>query len=620
MGGGTTIIEALKLGCNVIGLDINPVAWFVSKKEAEPMDVGEINDAYEKLSKNIAPRIKKYYFTSCPNGHEAEVMYAFWIKKVKCSNCHSEIRLFPDYVLSVNRNRSTIICPACGEVFNDQLRSDEAAECPSCGNRFEPSKGVSERGTYVCPNCGKKESRLEATKRIGHRLDEDLFALEGYCKECGRFYKKADARDVLLFENAKSEFYRNQKNLLYPRQKIPVEGRCDPRPVNYGYKYFFDMFNERQLLCLSHLLSGIKNLNDITETTREFLLVAFSDCLAANNMFCIYETNWRKIGTAFGLRAFHPLERIAENNVWGTRFGRGTFTKCLQKLIKAKVSSGSVSDKTHTVQKAASKFIDILGEVSLISKFSECKGGRKAILKCQDSRSMSFIPSNSVDAVITDPPYFDNVMYSELADFFYVWLRLVLIEKYSWFKQQYSSRKEELVLKRDRRKRDTFSFVSNLQMIFAEANRILKDNGRLVFTFHHNEPWAWKNLAHSIINAGFNSIVAAHVVRSEGTTGFPTTKKNVKYDVCFVCKKSVGETSNGKEPVDLLLQHSLDCAKRIVTTGENISTAELYTIAYGQATKLWVSTARFYEKKLDNLYDSIPVIVNQIQKKLGLLK
>ena len=85
-------------------------------------------------------------------------------------------------------------------------------------------------------------------------------------------------------------------------------------------------------------------MKSISDRTREFLLVAFSDSLSANNMFCIYETKWRKLGLASGLRGFHPFERVAENNVWGTEFGRGTFTRCFQKLIRAKRSSGSITD------------------------------------------------------------------------------------------------------------------------------------------------------------------------------------------------------------------------------------------------------------------------------------
>lgn len=618
MGGGTTIIEALKLGCNVIGSDINPVAWFVTKKEAELLDLDEMNIAYEKLCREIRSDIAQYYLTRCPNGHVSEVMYAFWIKKVSCSSCKKEIRLFPNYLLSVRGDQNTVICPACNEVFDKLSKVD--AKCPSCGTQFNPTKGVSRRGKYTCPYCGKEERRLDAIRRMGNRLHEDLFAIEGFCEECGRFYKKADVADILLFEKAKKRFYKEQKKLLYPRQVIPIEGRNDPRPVNYGYRHFFDMFNERQLLCLSKLLDKIKTMDGITDETREFLLLAFSDCLAANNMFCIYETNWQKLGLAFGIRAFHPFERSAENNVWGTKFGRGTFKKCLQKLIRAKVSFASVLNyERQMTTKSGRKSTDNLSRVVLVSNFDDCKGGKRAILKCQDSRKLSFIPSNSVDAVITDPPYFDKIMYSELADFFYVWLRLVLAENYQWFKPEYSSRKEEISMKKNNGGNDLPAFARGLGEIFTEANRILKRGGKLVFTFHHNHQWAWRNIAYSIVNSGFNYVPAAYVVRSEGTTGFPTTRKNTRYDVCFVCKKSMPpEVCEDEDTKKALVRCSLNWAKRTIASSLDVSDADLYTIVYGQATKLWVSEARFRGIKLDTIYDFVPSVVQEIQKRLSL--
>lgn len=68
-----------------------------------------------------------------------------------------------------------------------------------------------------------------------------------------------------------------------------------------------------------------------------------------------------------------------------------------------------------------------------------------ALLYCNTSENLSFIPDHSVDSVITDPPYFDNIQYSELADFFYVWLRLGLKDSYPWFNPELISRTNEIV-------------------------------------------------------------------------------------------------------------------------------------------------------------------------------
>ena len=252
MGGGTTIVEALRLGCKVIGVDLNPVAWFVTKKEIEPVDLDALDAAFKRLERTVAPKILRYYKTTCPLGHDADVMYVFWVKKVKCVGCGREVRLFPSYRLATKKGVHTVFCPGCYHIFQvDDL--NEEAECPECSHRFVPSKGVTERGKYTCPHCGQKEPILDAVRRGEGPPEAEMFAIEYYCPTCEREskawsgpaednpyhyrgYKPADEYDHALFAEAKAEFERRKDELLFPRQPIPTEGRSDPRPVNYGYK------------------------------------------------------------------------------------------------------------------------------------------------------------------------------------------------------------------------------------------------------------------------------------------------------------------------------------------------------------------------------------------------
>ena len=345
MGGGTTIVESLRLGCKVIGRDINPVAWFITKKEIESIELDKLDVAFAKLQESAGQFIKNYYRTKCPSGHDAEIMYAFWIKHVQCPKCDQLVRIFPSYIISNKKDTSTIYCPQCTCIFettnkNGKYRITKKAltslvECPNCHGTFAPDTGVAGRGKYTCPTCGNNEKFIEAVNRMKSHFEATLFALEVYCPQCGRVYKSADEDDIQLFEKAKNEFEARKPELLFPRREIPTEGRSDPRPVNHGYTHFHLMFNERQLLCLSTLLSEILKIED--ENVREFMLLAFSDCLDTNNIFCKYETNYQKISLLFGLNAYHPIERYAENNVWGTKFGRGSFTKCFEKMRRGKV-------------------------------------------------------------------------------------------------------------------------------------------------------------------------------------------------------------------------------------------------------------------------------------------
>ena len=99
-------------------------------------------------------------------------------------------------------------------------------------------------------------------------------------------------------------------------------------------------------------------------------------------------------------------------------------------------------------------------------------------LKCGDS-SRTQLPNKTVDLVITDPPFFDNVHYSELADFFYAWQKLI---PKGFIQSQLTTRNIAEV-----QDCDPLNFSSKLKSVFLECNRILKDDGLLLFTYHHSK-------------------------------------------------------------------------------------------------------------------------------------
>jgi adenine-specific DNA methylase len=388
-----------------------------------------------------------------------------------------------------------------------------------------------------------------------------------------------DSGDLRRLEQARAEFKRSRDHLLFPRQAIPTEGRSDPRPVNHGYTHFWQMFNERQLLCLSILLEHILKIPD--PNVRELMLTAFSDCLDANNMFCKYEIEWHKISLFFGLHAFHPIERPTENNVWGTAFGRGTFVKCFEKVRRAKAYCQHPYERLFNQrgQRYSKRTGNERIQGNLVNDFDELMSdGRTALLRCQSSEDLSFIPDKSVDAVITDPPYFDNVQYSELADFFYVWLRLVLKDTYPWFEPELSSRSCE-ILKNDKLGKTTDFFNEGLLRVFKECHRVLKDDGLMVFTFHHNKKWAWQSIAQVLLDSGFY-VSASPIVRSEGKSGFHSKEGNIRYDPILVCRKqpSTWDETEWESLKGRILRDSVVWTRRTLDSGMAVNEVDVFTI------------------------------------------
>jgi putative DNA methylase len=571
MGGGTSIVETLRLGGKAVGIDVNPVAWFVTKKEIDPFDSEAIDNAFKSLEKTVGKEIQSFYKTKCLNGHDADIMYSLWHKEVECKKCHKSIAILQHYVISEKKEELSVVCPACGTIFKTPVKVDDGVICPKCSHSFKPRLGTANKGKITCPHCGQEDTILEAVKRKKEPLDTKLFCIEYYCEDCGRHYKKPEDDDLLRYKQAEARFGELKEKLQYPKQIIPYSS-YDVRPQNHGYQFFYQLFNARQLLCLALLLEKIQSIPD--RNTREFMLLAFSSCLETNNVLCKYETKWHKTSSMFGIPAYHPVERTAENNVWGTKFGRGTFTRCYLKMVKGKTANTKSSGK-QACPSSPSNLENDSWLTETASTWSDLKNTEKnALLVCQNSNSLTFVPNSSVDLVITDPPYFDALNYSRLADFFYVWLRLALMKDYEHFKLETSARAQEVVMNgfTDQTLED---LVESLTKIFSECNRVLKPERPMVFTFHHTQNWAWRGLLKTL-NASKFSIVESHFVRSEGRTGF--RKGHISYDVCFVCKKKAETQIDNKRKAVAM---SKKWITRLVNAGNGLNDSDVHCIVMG---------------------------------------
>ena len=141
------------------------------------------------------------------------------------------------------------------------------------------------------------------------------------------------------------------------------------------------------------------------------------------------------------------------------------------------------------------------------------------------------MPDGAVDVVITDPPFFDNVHYSQLADFFYVWQRHVLGR--NGHREACTTRSEDEV-----QNADAATFTERLLAVFAEAYRVLKDDGILAFTYHHSRPEGWNAVLKALMASGFG-ITAAHPIKSEMSVAMPKhqAREPIDLDIIIVCRK-----------------------------------------------------------------------------------
>jgi adenine-specific DNA methylase len=541
MGGGTSLVEGSRFGVESVGYDLNPVAWFVSKKQLEggQTDPEKLEESFNRLKDTVAGEIKQYYKTPCPNtedDHRADVMYNFWVKELDCPSCNATVPLFRDYRIGSGRydekDKYNVLCPNCESI---QLVDDwqEESNCGECGSTFDPSTGNAKQGDLNCPSCGQKYPIIDAIQEQ-NGFETRLYALEySHCESSGetkstyKGYKPAGEYDQDLYQTAKSEWENNEDLREYvPNHPIPLGIKTDSSQfegnisgghslLRQGYSEWTDMFNHRQLLSLAKLLREIDRVDNSSH--KEYLLLAVSGALRYNSMMVSYNTSYNKIGDMFRSNSFNPPLYPIENNVWGAEDGSGTF-EAMWDLVKSGVEYANHPTERYIVD----------GETEKTEPFNTPIGENSSVY-CGDARE---IEDSEFDAVITDPPYYDNVIYSELSDYFYVWLRTVLKNDYSEFESKNTPRKESIVANPATQK-GADEFETEMREAFSNIYDVLKEDGSLVFTYHHSDSESWGELLAALCDEGF-----------EVTATYPITAdinklvkgESVSFDIIIVAR------------------------------------------------------------------------------------
>lgn len=574
MGGGTTLFESLRLNAKVIGNDLQPLSKFVSTALIKSMDVAKVKNVQKQLEKSVAPKIKRFYQTTCPCCNStADIMYTFHVKKTSThSDCH-EHKLFTSFVLALKGNEFTLVCPECGDVFKHNFKENGSATC-KCGYTIEnPNDGYVTRGVFKCPKCDEEKTISEYTALEGYPFTTEQIAIEYYCPSCkSHDYKRVENEDRLLYQEACKKFEEIKETLPIPNQEIP-EGYNTNQIRNHGYKYFSDLFNKRQLLCLGLLLDEINKIDD--KDSQFWLQLAFSGMLEMNNMFCRYQANAHKICNIFFNHAYVPIAMPVENNVWGAKLGTGSFIKTIDKIVRGKKFCSEVYD-ISTITKN--------GKIEVEKKYSsetvlttpintwEQLDTEHPLLHCGDSSSLDFIPDNSVNIVLTDPPFGANVMYSELIDFFHSWNYHSSLATDLGFTTPLSPKLEEIVVNPVHGKKQE-DYESGLVRVFSECCKKLKDNGLLIFSFHDRSIDSWLSILNSIDKSGF-VLAKSYPLHSETRTGAHTSNKNsIALDIMLICKKKLSTNYIALDDTtqNLLIKSAYTKTEEIIQRLQNIN-------------------------------------------------
>jgi len=556
MGGGITLVNTLRLGGKAIGVDVNPVAWFITKNE---LQIPKLQDEYiidydslckvlyselRKIENAVGNDIKNAYKTNIYDetekcSREVDIMYILWVKKVICPSCGETIRLFPKMsITKIIRNdfENYNICPNCGELVRG---NDFELICSKCKIKFNVNDGNYKSRRFKCNNCNKTFNVLKDVMRKNDKiLDMEMYSIEYYDEKLDKKgFKKPDQSDIENFINIKNEYALNRDKLIdfIPLDDIP-KGFNTRQIINHNYDFWSKMFNERQLFFLSKLIKEIYKIEH--PVVRELFLCVFSNTINANNMFAIYNSQYAKIEPLFGDHHLAPVMTPVENNIWGAKLGRGSFLKNFNIMLQSKKYNYEPFERGYINKKS---FKILLKEEKFYGKFTEDFEKLKnkdfnTLIKCQGAEDLAFIPDESIDAVVTDPPYYSAINYGELGEFFYTWQRLALKESYNFYKPNHIVSSNEVTVNTVKGI-STEEFQRRLTACFYELHRVLKPEAPLILTYNNSSIEGWSVLFDSLTNSGF-IISNAYPIYMEYKAGLIDNRRGkMNYDLVIVANK-----------------------------------------------------------------------------------
>jgi putative DNA methylase len=579
MGSGTTIGEAHKLGFTALGRDINPVAVESVRTALGPMDPRCLRAAFDELLQGVGKDILALYRSSDSQGRPCDVLYFFWAMQVPCPECRKLVDLFPSWVIARNaypsrRPEVQILCPKCGDIFPG-LHGQEEVTCRSCETRFNPERGPAQGARAVCPHCRDSFTILSAIARTGVRPDFRLYGKLVLTRGETKEYLPATTADHAAYQecSARLKEETGRGEILLPALALEP-GYNTRQAMSYGFTAWGDFFNDRQLLALGWLQRAIGRIADAP--AQSSLLTLFSGVLEFNNMFASYKGEGTgAVRHMFSHHILKPERTPIEANIWGTPKSSGSFSSLFRSRVLRAVEYRLTPTEVNGTGTAKGRVCSppFSGRVEERWPGDGRLAERAIYLSCGDSAATG-LPAGSIDRVVTDPPFFDNVHYSELADFFHAWQQLTpQVRPGDGRTTRNPSEVQDT---------DADRFAAKLQNVFRECHRILKDDGLLVFSYHHSRDEGWKALAEAVLGSGF-VVVNTHPVKAEMSVATPKSqaREPIQLDIVIVCRKQ-GVTPWRRPSIDQAALSARAKLDRLLSAGFELSRNDRKIVLLGQ--------------------------------------
>ena len=655
-GGGSIPFEAGRLGFRAHANDLNPVAALLLRATCQwPQQYGrQLLNAYREVSRRfqnaVTESLKDFYpeevqpswMAEWNERYEREIkisrivpahryVWAYlWAGTIDCPSCSMKIPLSPNWMLVHPEGTGLRLLP-----------DETIGKCEFLivDTEDEQSLGTVDDAIPTCPACGATaDSDCISQAAQAGRLGQQLYAIvlrdqwQGFTKS-GRPKKKLDT--ALSFRLAQpsdqaaaevaGELDRllplwNLDGILPILPDEPVPHGNDNRPHNYGMSPWRNMFSSRQQLAHGYCVQlfrelvdqdrRAKALDDLQAIAWCYVALALDKLIARNNRLSVWDSGTKKVAGIFATHDFGMKWSYAEIAVTvrglGLEWVLPETGKCLEELIE--FSQGRDDEGYPSTA-------PLVAEVT--------------------QTSAEFLPScgnSSVDAIIFDPPYYDNVAYAELSDFYYVWLkRTAGYVRPDWFNGYLTDKDNEAIASPARFDRGAGAgsvkqqayadYVLRMQRIFAECRRVIKDDGIMTIMFTHKSTDAWDALTTGIIDAGFR-ITATWPVKTESDISLHIRDNAaVRSTILLVCRPKTAQTTTAYswEEVESRVAEAVRERLPILET-YGLRPLDIYLAAFGPALEVisnnWpIRRAQSNEERPDNPFAVTPNDALQVARR-----
>lgn len=528
-------MEAARLGLTTLANDLNPVAGLVLKATIEyPMKHGQaLLDEFNRLSAEFIRRaLPKYEGIFPPEPPDTQILGYLWARTICCPYCDGLVPLSPNWRLAPD---------GTGVRLRPQLASGPNSLGRRCGFEIvrsakEQSAGTVADGDGTCPfpDCGRVIDGDEIKRQAqAGGMGEQLYAVVFKRRVATRTKAGKRGRDKWERgyraprpedDNGAAIRARLAEKLpewealdIVPSERFP-EQTNDDRPIQYGMPLWRDMFSPRQLLCHG---TGVEIFHELLKEERArgggsevakaalvYLALAFDTMLNYGNRSCRWDIVTERVRSIFDRHDFAFCWSYAEMAPLVAGLGYDwsieKTAKCIEELI------GLIRP-------------DALEGSSLLPQAAPRSSTTAAVTTtCKPAQTLDHLEDGSVDAIVIDPPYYDNVMYAELSDFFYVWLKRTAGHVVpELFTRRLTDKDNEAVANPARfagqkgaKALAGRDYQERMARVFEECRRVLKPDGIMTLMFTHKANGAWDALTAGLMQAGF-AITASWPVNTE---------------------------------------------------------------------------------------------------------